>query len=70
MFKPSLISCNVVRELKGNWTPNIYYGIGSDNNYSIDLYWYVSNDFDKNNFKKTLIEYFNPKVISEDLPDL
>ena len=65
---PSVKMSNIIREKRGNWTPSIYYGTGLDTNYSLDIYWYVSNNFDKNNFKKTLIEYFNPKVISEDLP--
>ena len=64
---PVVLDSNVIRE-RDVWSPNIWYGIGHENIYNIDLYWNIPIEFNKKNFEETLKYYFKPEKISYKVP--
>ena len=64
---PEILEYYTIRE-RDEWKPSIFYGIGNLDLYTIDNYWYVTSEFNKNNFESTLIKYLKPYNYSNKLP--
>lgn len=64
---PMITGFHLSRE-KDDWKPNIFYGVGNDSLYTVDIYWKVSPDFNKKIFQSTLVELLSCHKFSNILP--
>jgi len=64
---PSNINTWTIRETD-DWLPNIFYGIGTADVYTLDIYWTVTNKFNQVSFENILKIYLKPIELTHNNP--
>ena len=67
--EPNVENLTVCREYT-KWYPSIVYCLGINGKLYMDVYWQVSDTFDKNNFVKVLTDRIKPLKYHMNLPEI